>query len=229
MANQAKQPNLEASWLAVLQDEFKKDYMKQLKRFLVEEMQDHKVYPPGEEMFNAFWKTPFPDVRVVILGQDPYHGPGQAHGLSFSVRRGQKIPPSLRNIYKELQSDLGLTPPKHGELTAWAERGVLLLNTALSVRHRSANSHQGKGWEEFTDQVIRELNSQREGLVFVLWGAKAGKKAPMINDSRHKIHRSPHPSPFSADRGFFGSKPFSVINSYLESRGEEPIDWSLPE
>ena len=223
-----KRPDLEPAWLEAVGEEFGKPYMAELRAFLVEEINNHRVYPPGKEMFSAFWKTPFPAVRVVVLGQDPYHGPGQAHGLSFSVPRGVRKPPSLLNIFKELRNDLGVEIPEHGDLGAWAERGVLLLNTVLSVRHRQAHSHKNRGWETFTDRVIEELDARREGLVFVLWGAHAGKKAAMIDAGRHLVLRSPHPSPFSADRGFFGSKPFSRINLYLEERGEPPIDWSIP-
>lgn len=229
MSETKKRPQLEPSWLAVLEGEFSKPYMAALRAFIVSEKQRYRVYPPGNEMFNAFWLTPFEQVRVVILGQDPYHGPGQAHGLCFSVRKGVRPPPSLENIFRELSSDLGVDIPRHGELTHWAKQGVLLLNTVLSVRHRSANSHRNQGWETFTDRVIEELNARREGLVFVLWGSAAGKKAQMIDRSRHLILRSPHPSPYSADRGFFGSGHFSKINAHLQERGGSPIDWSLPE
>lgn len=227
MSETAKRPRLEPSWLAALEEEFGKPYMVALRAFLRDEMKHHRVYPPGKEMFNAFWLTPLDKVRVVILGQDPYHGPGQAHGLCFSVRKGVSPPPSLQNIFKEIHSDLGTAVPRHGELTRWAEQGVLMLNTVLSVRHRTANSHRNQGWETFTDRVIEELSS-REGLVFVLWGASAGKKAQMIDRSRHLILRCPHPSPYSADRGFFGCKHFSQINAHLTQLGQEPIDWSLP-
>jgi len=195
--------------------------------FLVAEKRKHTVFPPGAEMFNAFALTPFDEVRVVILGQDPYHGPGQAHGLCFSVRKGVRPPPSLQNIFKELHQDLDVPRPAHGELTAWAEQGVLLLNTVLSVRAHSANSHRGQGWEQFTDRVIELLNAEREGLVFVLWGSAAGRKAEMIDDNRHLILRSPHPSPLSAYRGFFGCRHFSQINARLQRQGGAPIDWAL--
>jgi len=218
---------LEPSWLEVLQDEFEKPYMQALRAFLRKELRRFTVYPPGPEMFNALNTTPFKNVRVVILGQDPYHGKKQAHGLCFSVRRGVRIPPSLENIYRELHDDVGLSAPNHGDLTAWAEQGVLLLNTVLSVRAGKPHSHKGQGWERFTDQVIQVLNTQREGLVFVLWGAAARKKAGMIDRQRHLIVHSSHPSPYSADRGFFGSRPFSRINTYLTQRGEAPIDWTL--
>lgn len=219
---------LEASWLAKLQNEFEQPYMKVLKSFLVEEKKQHAVYPPGNEIFNAFEYTPFDACRVVILGQDPYHGPGQAHGLSFSVRKGVKPPPSLKNIFKELHSDLAIPISEHGELTHWAKQGILLLNTVLTVRHRQANSHKNKGWETFTDAVIRTLNADKSGVVFVLWGKKAQDKASMIDEDKHLILRSAHPSPYAAANGFFGSKPFSRINSYLSSRGDTGIDWQLP-
>lgn len=219
---------LEASWLAKLQNEFEQPYMKALKSFLVEEKKQHAVYPPGNEIFNAFAYTPFDACRVVILGQDPYHGSGQAHGLSFSVRKGVKPPPSLKNIFKELHSDLAIPISEHGELTHWAKQGVLLLNTVLTVRHRQANSHKDKGWETFTDAVIQTLNADKSGVVFVLWGKKAQDKASMIDEDKHLILRSAHPSPYAAANGFFGSKPFSCINSYLSSRGDTDIDWQLP-
>lgn len=225
----SKAPKIEPSWLEVLRPEFDKIYMKNLRAFLVEEARSgQRVFPPMPEIFNAFWLTPFDKVKVVILGQDPYHGPGQAHGLCFSVRRGQRVPPSLVNIYQELKSDLGISAPNHGELTSWAEQGVLMLNTALTVRARQANSHKDQGWEIFTDKVIEELNASDQEIAFVLWGSKAGKKSSMINRQKHLIVSSSHPSPYSADRGFFGSKPFSRINQWLESKGRAPIDWTLP-
>ena len=218
---------LEPSWLAVLQPEFEKDYMKTLKTFLVEEQAHHTVYPPNSEIFSAFSYTPFEKVRVVILGQDPYHGPGEAHGLSFSVKKGVRIPPSLRNIYKELYSDLGIEPPLHGHLIDWANQGVLLLNTVLTVRHKTPNSHQKKGWENFTDQAIQELSARRDNLVFILWGSKAKAKLPLINQEKHHIILSGHPSPLAVRYGFFGSKPFSKTNTFLQSLGQTPIDWSI--
>ena len=221
--------NLPQSWLDVLGDEFAKPYMHQLRQFLVDEMRSHRVYPPGREMFNAFTMTPFDAVRVVILGQDPYHGPGQAHGLCFSVARGVSPPPSLVNIFRELQAELGVSIPNHGSLTHWAGQGVLLLNTVLSVRHRTAHSHRGRGWETFTDRVIHQLNTQREGLVFVLWGSAAGRKSAMIDGRRHRILRAPHPSPYSADRGFFGCGHFVAINEWHQQRQEPLIDWQLPD
>lgn len=217
---------MEPSWLAVLQTEFEQEYMKSLKAFLVEEQRNHTVYPPNSEIFSAFQHTPFHSVRVVILGQDPYHGPGEAHGLSFSVK-GIRVPPSLRNIYKELKSDLGIEPPAHGHLIEWAQRGVLLLNTVLTVRHKTANSHKDKGWENLTDRAIQELSNQRENVVFVLWGSKAKAKLPLIDTTKHHVIQSAHPSPLAVRYGFFGSKPFSKVNTYLETIGQEPIDWTL--
>ncbi|MEE2757968.1 MAG: uracil-DNA glycosylase [Myxococcota bacterium] len=222
-------PKLPQSWLEVVGPVFDHPQLRALKTFLVEERRIHRVFPPGRDMFNAFWMTHFQQVRVVILGQDPYHGVGQAHGLCFSVRRGCRIPPSLQNIFKEINQDIGIPKPQHGDLTHWAQQGVLLLNTVLSVRAGMANSHRGRGWEYLTDQVIEELNCRREGLVFVLWGSAAGRKASMIDGRRHLILRSPHPSPLSAHRGFFGCKHFSQINGYLERLGTHPVDWSVPD
>jgi uracil-DNA glycosylase len=186
------------------------------------------VYPARNEVYKAFELTPFESVKVVILGQDPYHGPGQAHGLAFSVPRAARIPPSLRNIYKELSADLGIPPAKHGNLEAWARQGVLLLNTSLTVTEGAAGSHAGFGWETVTDDAIRALAEDRDGLVFVLWGAHAQKKASLIDPRRHLIIKTAHPSPLSAHRGFFGSRPFSRINEYLEQEGKTPVDWRLP-
>lgn len=202
--------------------------MQELRSFLVSEKKRYQVYPPGKEIFAAFNITPFERVKVVILGQDPYHGAGQAHGLCFSVRRGVPPPPSLQNMFKELQSDLAIEPAKHGDLTSWAEQGVLLLNTVLTVRAHAAHSHAGKGWELFTDKVIEKLNSDRDQLVFVLWGSAAGRKAEMIDDRRHLVLRSTHPSPLSAHRGFLGCQHFSRINQHLTAHGQRPIDWSPP-
>ena len=227
VSSDAERPRLEPGWLAHLEGEFQQPYMRTLKAFLVEERAHHMVFPPGRDMFNAFALTPFERVRVVILGQDPYHGPGQAHGLCFSVRRGIPVPPSLVNIFRELSDDVGLTRPAHGDLTRWAEQGVLLLNTVLSVRAHQANSHQNRGWETLTDQVIRTLDAHREGLVFVLWGTPAGRKASMIDRRRHLVLTAPHPSPLSAHRGFFGCRHFSRINAHLSARGEPAIDWAL--
>ena len=220
---------LEPSWLAALKDEFDKDYLVRLRTFLKNEKQAGiKVYPKGSDIFNAFQKTPFADVKVVILGQDPYHGENQAHGLSFSVQKGIGIPPSLRNIYKELSTDIpGFKIPDHGDLTEWAEQGVLLLNASLTVQAGMPGSHQKKGWEEFTDNVIKTISDKKEGVVFILWGAFAQAKAGLIDQKKHHIIQSPHPSPFSAERGFFGSKPFSKTNQILEKQGKGPIEWQI--
>ena len=217
---------IEQSWKNILSDEFRADYFQHLKSFLVEEKTKYIVYPPGKLIFNAFNTTPFNKVKVVIIGQDPYHGPGQAHGLCFSVPEGIAIPPSLRNIYKELASDVGIDIPKHGNLTKWAEQGVLLLNATLSVRAHQAGSHQGKGWERFTDQAIRMVSNKREHVVFMLWGAFAQKKSALIDADKHLILKSVHPSPLSAHRGFFGSKHFSAANEYLSQHGIQTIDWT---
>ncbi|WP_028298076.1 uracil-DNA glycosylase [Olivibacter sitiensis] len=219
---------LEKSWLDVLADEFEKPYMKSLKSFLTEEKANHQIYPPNKLIFNAFQHTPFDKVKVVILGQDPYHNVGQAHGLSFSVPEGIAIPPSLQNMYKELSNDIdGFTIPRHGNLTKWADQGVLLLNATLTVRAHQAGSHQKKGWEQFTDEAITKLSQLREGLVFILWGAYARKKMALIDTSKHCVITSAHPSPLSAHNGFFGSKPFSKANAYLISKGKTPIDWQV--
>src|SRR3569833_1023258 len=221
--------NFEPSWLEVLQDEFGKDYMVKLREFLKQEQAaGHKTYPKNTDIFNAFWKTPFNDLKVVILGQDPYHGPGQAHGLSFSVQKGIAPPPSLKNIYKELLTDIpGFQIPGHGDLTEWAEQGVLMLNATLTVRADSPASHQKRGWEEFTDKVIKTISDKKEGIVFILWGSFAQAKAELIDQTKHFIIKSPHPSPFSADRGFFGSKPFSKTNEILRKEGIKEIDWQI--
>ena len=221
---------LEASWLAVLEDEFEKDYMIRLKQFLKEEKQAGKtIYPKSSDIFNAFWKTPFDDVKVVIIGQDPYHGPNQAHGLSFSVQKGVATPPSLQNIYKELAADIpGFSIPRTGELTHWAEQGVLLLNATLTVRAGEAASHQKKGWEQFTDTVIKTISDKRTGIVFILWGAFAQSKSVLIDESKHLVIKSGHPSPMAVIKGnFFGSKPFSKTNAYLEKQGLQPIEWQV--
>ena len=220
---------LEPSWKARIGDYLQRPEMQVLATFLRTEKQAGKrIYPPGPEIFAAFERTPFDTVRVVILGQDPYHGPGQAHGLCFSVRPGVRVPPSLENIFKEIQRDLGIPRPDHGCLTAWADRGVLLLNSVLTVEDGRAGSHQGKGWEGFTDAAIDALNREREGLVFLLWGAYAQRKGQLIDGDRHCVLSSVHPSPLSAHRGFIGCGHFSAANRYLESRGQAPIDWSLP-
>jgi len=220
---------LERSWKERVGEYLARPDMRALSDFLRAEKQAGKViYPPGPEIFAAFDHTPFDTVRVVILGQDPYHGPNQAHGLCFSVRPGIPAPPSLQNIFKEIQRDLGFRAPDHGCLTPWADRGVLLLNATLTVQQGMAGSHQGKGWEGFTDAAIDALNREREGLVFMLWGSYAQKKGQLIDGRRHCILRSVHPSPLSAHRGFIGCGHFSAANQYLESRGVAPIDWSLP-
>ncbi|KRF01953.1 uracil-DNA glycosylase [Frateuria sp. Soil773] len=220
---------LEASWKERLGDCLASPPMQALSAFLRAEKQKGKViYPPGPEIFAAFDHTPFDAVRVVILGQDPYHGPGQAHGLCFSVRPGVPVPPSLQNIFKEIQRDLDLAPPDHGCLTPWADRGVLLLNSVLTVERGRAGSHQGKGWEGFTDAAIDALNREREGIVFLLWGSYAQRKGQLIDTRRHRVLKSVHPSPLSAHRGFIGCGHFSAANRYLAEHGQEPIDWSLP-
>lgn len=220
-------PQIEETWKNVLNEEFQKEYFIKLKQFLIEEKKRYMVYPPGSQIFAAFNQTPFNKVKVVILGQDPYHGQGQAHGLCFSVPKGVPMPPSLQNIFKELNSDLGLPIPTHGNLEKWARQGVLLLNATLTVRANQAGSHQNKGWEIFTDATIRSLSDQCKGLVFMLWGNYAQAKASIIDSRKHFILTAPHPSPLSASRGFFGCKHFSKTNRLLLSVGKEPIDWSL--
>ena len=221
-------PKLEASWKAALANEFQQPYFHALKAYLVQEREAGRTfYPPGRLIFNALDATPFEQVKVVILGQDPYHGPGQAHGLSFSVPDGVPPPPSLVNIFKELEADLGVPRPATGNLEQWARQGVLLLNATLTVRAHQAASHQGKGWERFTDAIIRALNDRREHLVFILWGRYAREKGRIIDRERHLVLTSPHPSPLSASNGFFGSRPFSAANRYLERHGQAPIDWRL--
>lgn len=222
-------PRLEPGWLAAIGDQFEAPYMRSLRAFLAAEKAAGPVYPPGKEMFAAFDLAPFDRVRVVILGQDPYFGPNQAMGLCFSVRRGVPVPPSLQNIYKELRSDLGIEPPRHGDLTAWARQGVLMLNAVLSVRGGEAFSHRDQGWEQFTDRAIEVLGAQRSGLVFLLWGRPAQQKAARIDRTRHLVLTAAHPSPLAASRGFFGCRHFSQTNGWLEARGEAPIDWRLPE
>ncbi len=218
---------LEASWLEALGDQFELPYMQELRSFLRTEKDARQVvYPPGLKMFAAFDHCPLSRVKVVILGQDPYHGPGQAHGLCFSVPEGVQPPPSLQNIYKEISADLGLTMPAHGCLESWAEQGVLLLNSVLSVRRGEAASHQGQGWETFTDRVIAVINEQCEGVVFMLWGAYAQRKGAAIDGGRHLVLKAPHPSPLSAHRGFLGCRHFSQANAWLEQRGEQPVDWA---
>lgn len=216
------------SWLEVLGKQFEQPYMQSLKQFLLAQKEAGKViYPAAELWFNALNSTPFEEVRVVILGQDPYHGPGQAHGLCFSVQPGVAVPPSLKNMFKELHSDLGIAIPQHGCLQYWAEQGVLLLNATLTVERGRAGSHQGRGWEQFTDRTIELLNQGREGLVFMLWGSYAQKKGQLIDASKHLVLKAPHPSPLSAHRGFLGCRHFSQANTYLKAHGQSPIDWNI--
>lgn len=225
----ARQVKLEASWLREVGEEFEHPYMRELSAFLREQKAAGKrIFPPGGKIFNALDSTPFDEVKVVVLGQDPYHGSGQAHGLCFSVPTGVAPPPSLQNIFRELQSDLDFRIPNHGCLEHWAGQGVLLLNAVLTVEARRAASHQGKGWEQFTDRVVRCLNEKRSGLVFMLWGAYAQRKGEIIDRDTHLVLTAPHPSPFSADRGFFGCRHFSRANEYLQEQGKEAIDWQLP-
>ncbi|MBD8496805.1 uracil-DNA glycosylase [Paenibacillus arenosi] len=216
-------------WSEMLHDEVRKLYFKQLWSWLKGEYEREEIYPPYDQLFTAFRLTSYKDAKVVIVGQDPYHGPGQAHGLSFSVRPGVRIPPSLLNMLKEGASDVGITMPNHGSLTSWAEQGVLLLNTVLTVRAGQAASHKGMGWEQFTDRVIELLNEREKPIIFVLWGSHAQAKAKMIDQKKHFIVQSPHPSPLSAHRGFMGSKPYSKINAKLREWGEPEIDWQLPQ
>ena len=224
----APNPKIEESWKRELDEEFHKEYFASLKEFLVTEKQnDFVVYPPGSLIFNAFNTTPFDSVKVIILGQDPYHGPGQAHGLSFSVQMGVKPPPSLVNIFKELRDDVGFKIPDHGNLEKWARQGVLLLNASLTVRAGQPASHQGHGWEQFTAAAVKKLSDKREGLVFLLWGKPAQEKEVLIDTFKHHVLKAPHPSPFSADRGFFGCKHFSKANALLTAAGKTPIDWQL--
>jgi uracil-DNA glycosylase len=221
---------LEESWREVLGPEFSNPYMSELRRFLMAEKEAGKlIFPKGSEYFRALDLTPVEAVKVVILGQDPYHGFGQAHGLCFSVQPGTRIPPSLVNIYKELQTDLGIPPARHGFLEHWARQGVLLLNSVLTVEEGRAAAHQGRGWERFTDAVIRAVNERCDGVVFMLWGSYAQKKAAFVDQKRHLVLKAPHPSPLSAHNGFFGSRHFSQANAFLTSRGKEPIDWHLPD
>lgn len=219
---------MEPQWKKALLAEFSKPYMLELKAFLKEQIRQKKtIYPKGPEYFAAFNSCPLDNVKVVILGQDPYHGAGQAHGLCFSVRKGVPIPPSLQNIYKELQADLSIAPVRHGYLMSWAEQGVLLLNATLTVEAGKAGSHQGKGWERFTDRAVEVLNEQKQGLVFLLWGSYAQKKGAFIDTARHLVLKAVHPSPLSAHRGFLGCRHFSTANQYLEAQGKSPIHWQL--
>ena len=217
---------IEASWKKALKEEFGKAYFKELTDFVKQEYKTHTVYPPPKNIFRAFELTPFNKVEVVILGQDPYHGAGQANGLSFAVGEGVRLPPSLQNIFKEIKSDIGTDPSPSGDLSRWAKQGVLLLNATLTVRGSTPGSHQGKGWEAFTDAAIKTLSEQREHLVFILWGNYARQKGAHIDRSKHLVIESPHPSPFSAHAGFFGSKPFSKANKYLLEQHKKPIDWN---
>ncbi len=220
---------LPPSWARFLSGEMSQPYFKTLMNFIAIERQTHEVYPSESDLFRAFHLTPYPEVRVLLLGQDPYHGEGQANGLSFSVRPGVRIPPSLRNIFKELHDDLGCLPPNHGGLEAWARQGVLLLNTVLTVRAHQAYSHRNQGWETFTDTVIKRVNAKSELVVFVLWGRSAQEKIPLIDTSRHAVVQSVHPSPLSARHGFWGSHPFSAVNRALQTANRDEIDWCLPE
>lgn len=220
-------PVIEENWKQVLADEFEKEYFTKLKLFLIDEKKKYRVFPAGFDIFNAFKFTPFNNVKVVIIGQDPYHGPNQAHGLCFSVQKDVDIPPSLVNIYKEIKNDLNIPMPSHGNLEDWAKQGVLLLNATLTVRAHQAGSHQKKGWELFTDAAIKAISENREGVVFLLWGAYAQAKTKIIDSSKHHILKAPHPSPLSAHRGFLGCKHFSIANKILNSNGIDPIDWRI--
>lgn len=220
---------LDPSWRKHLRSEFEQPYMRDLRQFLADRKSAKaEIYPARDQMFNAFNATPFDQVKVVMLGQDPYHGPGQAHGLCFSVQPGVKVPPSLRNIYAELSTDIGFETPEHGHLQPWAEQGVFLLNSVLTVEQGNAGCHQGKGWERFTDAAVRALAEKREGVVFMLWGSYAQKKGQFIDRTKHYVLRSPHPSPLSAYRGFLGCQHFSKANAWLEKEGLGAVDWSLP-
>ena len=214
-------------WDIMLRDEFDSPYFKQLENFLTEERARYEIYPPQEDVFNALRYSSFQDTKVVILGQDPYHEPGQAHGLCFSVNKGVTIPPSLVNIYKEIENDLGIKMPGHGYLADWAKQGVLLLNTVLTVRRGQANSHKGKGWEIFTDRIVEILNQRQKPMVFILWGANAKSKTELITNKEHMVITGAHPSPLSAWKGFFGGRYFSKANRYLEITGQEPVDWGI--
>jgi uracil-DNA glycosylase len=218
---------IEATWKEALKEEFDSEYFKNLKKFLVEEKSKYKIFPPGAKIFEAFNLCPLDKTKVVIIGQDPYHGVNQAHGLCFSVQNGIKPPPSLVNIFKEYNTDLNLPIPQSGELTTWAKQGVLMLNATLTVRAHQANSHSGKGWENFTDAAIKSVSDKRAHCVFILWGSYAQKKASLIDNSKHLIIKAPHPSPLSSYRGFFGSKPFSKSNDWLKAHNMEPINWRL--
>ena len=221
--------NIGNSWDDVLKEEFEKEYYQKLRRFLIDEYRNYTIYPPMNDIFNAFKATPYEKVKVVILGQDPYHEPGQAHGMAFSVKKGVKTPPSLVNIYKEMKDDLGIEPVNHGYLMHWAEQGVLLLNTCLTVREHKANSHKNRGWEKLADAVVEKLNDREKPVVFILWGANAKARAGLITNPQHLILTGAHPSPLSAYNGFYGGRYFSKANDFLKASGEEPVDWKLPE
>jgi len=219
--------SLSGEWSAILNDQFELPYLKDLQAYLAERKQIGKtIFPPGKDVFNALNHAPFKKVKVVIIGQDPYHGPEQAHGFCFSVQQGISVPPSLKNIYKELNTDIGMPIPENGDLTSWADQGVLLLNAVLTVEKANAGSHQGKGWETFTDRAIELLNEQRDNIVFLLWGSYAQKKGKLIDRSKHCVLESSHPSPLSSYRGFFGCRHFSSVNTYLSAQGKEPINWA---
>lgn len=218
---------LKNDWEPILEQEFQKDYYLQLRQFLIHEYRTQKIYPVMTDIFNALHYTSYRNTKVVILGQDPYHGPNQAQGLSFSVQPGVTVPPSLKNIYKELHADLGLPIPTHGSLIDWTKEGVLLLNTVLTVREKQPSSHKGKGWEQFTDKVIEAVNAKQDPVVFILWGRHAQNKEALITNNSHFIIKSPHPSPFSANRGFFGSRPFSRANQFLTEVGRGPVNWEI--
>ena len=221
------QPQIEKSWKAILKDEFQKKYFLELKSFLVDEKRTHTIYPRGKDIFSAFNLCPFNIIKVVIVGQDPYHGVGQAHGLSFSVPDGVQVPPSLKNIFKELYTDLNYDIPDHGNLSSWAKQGVLLLNATLTVRSQQAGSHQKKGWEQFTNRVIKEISEKKKGIIFLLWGRSAQEKITLINTKKHHVLEAPHPSPFSAHSGFFGSSHFSKTNMILLEENRKIINWKI--
>ncbi|MFN3916956.1 MAG: uracil-DNA glycosylase [Flavobacteriales bacterium] len=220
-------PKIDSSWLKKLENEFSSDYFTELKNTLVNERRTYTIFPPGNEIFRAFDCTPFEKVKAIIIGQDPYHGKGQANGLCFAVKKDIKLPPSLKNIYKELEDDIGIKPTTHGDLTAWALSGVLMLNAVLTVRESSPGSHQNIGWERFTDSIIRKLSNEKENLVFILWGKFAQAKESLIDEKKHLILKAAHPSPFSAHNGFFGCKHFSKTNSFLKEKNIEPINWQI--
>ena len=222
-----KKVEIEKSWFSLLEEEFEKPYFKAIRLFLREQYKNKEIYPHPSNIFNAFNSTPVSEVKVVIMGQDPYHGPGQAHGLGFSVQKGIRVPPSLRNIYKELSQDLGVRIPSHGNLSSWAKKGVLLLNSVLTVERGKANSHKDIGWEKFTEHAIKKLSKKRSKIVFILWGAYAQKKEKLIDSKKHLILKAVHPSPLSAYNGFFGCKHFSQVNNYLKNNGKQEIRWEI--